>query len=121
LIVTVVVPRAVPDVTVTVAVPPWLCGAVKTARTPLPLSVVVVGEIVPRLVARLTVAPGVLVVAVTKEELPQLRLVGAADTLIDVAPAPMPAQFRVTDVLPMTAPTVTVIVVVAVVAVTGAV
>ena len=75
----------------------------------------------PRLVARLTVAPGVLVVAVTKDELPQLRLVGAAETLIDVAPVPTPAQFRVTKTLPVTPPADTVMVVVAVVAVTGAV
>jgi len=121
LIVTLVVPLAAPEVTVTVAVPPWLWGAVRTARTPLPLSVVVVGEMVPRLVARLTVAPGVLVVAVTKDELPQLRLVGAAETFIVPAAAPVPRQLKFTKALPVTPPAETVMVTVEVVAVTGAV
>src|SRR5207249_569231 len=89
-IVTFVVPTAAPDVTRIVAVPPWLCGAVSTASTPPPWSTEVVGEIVPRLVVRVTFAPGVLVTAVINEELPQLRLVGAADTLMFEALTPTP-------------------------------
>src|SRR5262249_53103098 len=48
--VTVVVPLVEPAVTVTVAVPLWFCGAVRTERTPPPWSTALVGDRVPRLV-----------------------------------------------------------------------
>src|SRR5262245_2388242 len=65
LIVTVAWPLALPELALTTAEPPWPCGAVRTARTPPPWSTAVVGEIVPIVVVRLTVAPGVFVTAVT--------------------------------------------------------
>ena len=88
------VPLAEPEVTVTVAVPPWDWGAVSTASRPLPWSTPVVGEMVPRLVARFRLVPGTLAFAVMKEELPQLRVVGAAETVIEetVAEASPPAD-----------------------------
>jgi hypothetical protein len=64
-------PVAAPDVTVTIAVPPCASGAVRVTTTPLPWSTAVVGEKVPRLVAKFKVAPATFAFALTSDELPQ--------------------------------------------------
>jgi hypothetical protein len=117
LIATVAEPEASPEAAVIVAVPLWLCGAVRTERTPLPLSVALAGASVPSVVESTTVAPAPAPVAVMKEALPQVTLLGAAETVMVVAPV----QLIVIWAVPVTEPAVTVIVASVVVLVVGAV
>ncbi len=120
LIWTVAWPLAPPEVARTVAVPPRPDGAVRTARTPPPWSTAVAGEIVPMAVVRLTEEPGAFVTAVMKEDEPQLRLVGTAETVIVPDAAPVP-QVRLTVAVVLTAAPVMVIVTMLDEAATGAV